>query len=208
MSEERVDYGGIKVGDMVIINRHRWVRGDPNWREEMNRYLGQEAKVVRLSGVDSQGCPGVRIDIDGGRFFWRVRDIQKVGEEEEAPFPAKPTVFPQECRQAPGKERYGQATVGAAVMVGRHRPVDGQDNWNDQMDRFVGRRARIVEQVGVDEQGCPGVRIDLDNGQWFWRIRDLRLISGDEAISQGASPLFNEHGRPELPDQGDGGGLF
>jgi hypothetical protein len=27
----------------------------------------------------------------------------------------------------------------------------------------------------VDGQGCPGVRVAIDGGAWFWRVRDLEL---------------------------------
>ena len=43
------------------------------------------------------------------------------------------------------------------------------------MQPFVGQRARITQLVGVDDQGCPVVNIDADQGQYFWRVRDMTL---------------------------------
>lgn len=44
------------------------------------------------------------------------------------------------------------------------------------MLEYVGREATVNELSGSDGAGCPGVRVDIDDGSWFWRIRDLDLI--------------------------------
>jgi hypothetical protein len=101
------------------------------------------------------------------------------------------------------RPRYGPVTVGAEVVLGRHRMVNGDDNWTEEMSRWVGRRGRVVEQAGVDSAGCPGVRVDVDGGQWFWRIRDLRMAHGGAggAGSGGghvaSTGVSSDHGRPE-----------
>ncbi|HOG47343.1 MAG TPA: hypothetical protein PLJ35_09310 [Anaerolineae bacterium] len=75
MTAETADYGAFGVGTEVILGRHRSSGGLNNGNAKMNRYVGRRATVTELAGVDSQGCPGVRVDVDGGRYFWRVRDL-------------------------------------------------------------------------------------------------------------------------------------
>jgi hypothetical protein len=185
----QIDYGAVRVGSVVIPQRHRFVEGDPNWDERMGRFLGREARVVRLSGVDARGCPGVRLDVDGARFFWRVRDLGGVpiATSEVAP-------IPEGCGMAPDRPSYGPIREGAVVVLGRHRAVAGDPNWMEGMGELVGHTARVVRLSGVDERGCPGVRVDADEGTWFWRIRDLRLAEdGGGPFPPG---LASDHGRP------------
>jgi hypothetical protein len=61
------------------------------------------------------------------------------------------------------------------IVLGRHSPWSGDTNWAYEMERFVGMRARVTQFGGLDSSGCPGVRVDVDGGQWFWRIRDVRF---------------------------------
>ena len=59
--------------------------------------------------------------------------------------------------------------------AGTHRAVDGENNWVVEMEPFVGRVAVVQERIGVDDQGCPLVAVDVDQGDFYWRVRDLRL---------------------------------
>jgi hypothetical protein len=68
-------YGPVVVGGLVVLDRHRPWRGDSNWNAGMEAFLGQVATVTELSGLDDVGCPGVRVDLDQGEFFWRIRDM-------------------------------------------------------------------------------------------------------------------------------------
>ncbi|GAB4201792.1 MAG: hypothetical protein OHK0013_14230 [Sandaracinaceae bacterium] len=215
MTEADATFRDLQVGSVVTLQRHRWVRGEANWRDEMSRYVGRAARVTRLSGVDAQGCPGVRVDVDGGQYFWRVRDLGiGTGRQVGQGGASAPTAgFPQECRMAEGRERYGAAVVGARVVLGRHRPVDGDDNWSEEMARYVGRTARIVGPAGVDGSGCPGVRVDIDEGSWFWRVRDLRPVGA--GVSDLATltlvpsaGVTTDHGRPAVSALDGGTGLF
>jgi hypothetical protein len=70
---------------------------------------------------------------------------------------------------------YGPVAVGTVVILGRHRPVDGYDNWDPQMDQYVGMRATVIDLEAVDGSGCAVVSVDVDDGYWTWRIRDMRL---------------------------------
>ncbi len=75
-------YEGFQVGSVVILGRHQAVDGDPNWADDMDYYVGDVATITELAGVDDTGCPGVRVDIDGGEFFWRVRALQFSGASD------------------------------------------------------------------------------------------------------------------------------
>lgn len=71
--------------------------------------------------------------------------------------------------------QWGPIRVGAQVVLGRHRDVNGDPNWSPDMDPLVGTRASVTTLVGVDEQGCPIVNVDADGGRFVWRIRDMTL---------------------------------
>ena len=75
-SELFPDYQGVNVATRVEIGRHRAWFGDENWVEDMDAYVGREAVVMGLLGVDEAGCPGVGLDVDGGGYLWRVRDLK------------------------------------------------------------------------------------------------------------------------------------
>jgi hypothetical protein len=202
------DYGQVHVGTVVVAQRHRFVSGDPNWDARMARFLGRVARVTRLSGVDGRGCPGVRLDIDGGHFFWRLRDLT-LGAERPRGQTADGDDIPQACGQSEAHARYGSIRVGSIVLLGRHRPVGGDDNWSPPMAGYVGRTARVTELAGTDERGCLGVHIDADDGHWFWRVRDMR--QGEDAPTGRvmlAVGVVHDHGRPNdshAPTHADGG---
>lgn len=204
LTDATATYGELAVGSVVTLQRHRMVRGDDNWDPQMDRYLGRAAHVTRLSGVDEQGCPGLRVELDAGSYFWRVRDVG-IGTEMQPLPPAleASAAFPQNCHQ--GTASYGAATIGATVVLGRHRPVDGDTNWAEEMDAYVGRTAHVASYGDLDTEGCPGVRVDIDGQQWFWRVRDLRP-AGDASAAYDTfadatsySPslgVTTDHGRP------------
>lgn len=215
MTEADATFGTLAVGSEVTLQRHRWVRGEANWRDEMNRFVGRAAHVTRLSGVDAQGCPGIRVDIDGGQYFWRVRDVG-IGTGRQ-PLPSTAAAaggsrFPQQCHMAEGSESYGAATPGSQVVLGRHRAVDGDDNWSDEMQAYVGRVARVIGPAGLDGNGCPGVRVDIDQGSWFWRVRDLRAPGAAAELASltlvPSTGVSSDHGRPSVATAGGGDGLF
>ena len=189
------DYGPIRPGTIVVPQRHRFVTGDPNWDARMGRFLGRPARVVRLSGVDGRGCPGVRLDVDDGRFFWRVRDLT-IGAERPTRVVAiaREDRIPEACGLSDESARYGPVRVGTVVVLGRHRAVGGDDNWTPSMGAYVGRVARVTQLAGTDERGCPGVFVDIDGGDWFWRVRDLRLGEGEEHVAY-ARGVAGDHGR-------------
>lgn len=83
--------------------------------------------------------------------------------------------IPTSCGQPEATADFGPLAVGTKITLGRHTPVDGDTNWNDKMDGYVGQPATITARNGVDAAGCPVVKVDVDQGLWSWRIRDTKL---------------------------------
>lgn len=166
-------YGVLRPGMRIVLGRHTPWAGDDNWAGEMNPFVGSVATITRLDGLDTAGCPGVRVDLDGGTYFWRVRDAQLAAVAPPPPSP--PVAIPAGCGMRSGAEVYGPVAVGSWVLLGMHSPWNGDANWAPEMTRFVGQRAMVTQLAGLDTAGCPGVRVNVDGGEFFWRIRDMRM---------------------------------
>jgi hypothetical protein len=79
------ELGVIRLGMPVILGSHSgWtgndgrggmVVGDTWWNDRMWPFVGREAHVTE-GGLDPIGCPYVRVDIDGGSWGWRIRDLR------------------------------------------------------------------------------------------------------------------------------------
>ena len=67
--------------------------------------------------------------------------------------------------------------VGSLVRLGRHEPVNGERNWAESMELYVGRVATVVEEGGQDRQGCDVVKVDLDHGEYWWRVANLTPVT-------------------------------
>ncbi len=65
---------------------------------------------------------------------------------------------------------------GSLVLLGRQRPVNGDDGWNAGMTPYVGRPARVTALAGTDGIGCPVIQVDVDQGQYWWRVRDVLVL--------------------------------
>ena len=85
--------------------------------------------------------------------------------------------IPQQCDMDDGNVDYGPIRVGSHVVMGRHRSVAGSDNWASEMAQFVGRVAEVTELRSPDGSGCPVVLVDIDSGEFYWRIRDMTFVS-------------------------------
>ncbi len=164
LTDATVQYGPVTVGTQLRLEHHTPYRGEDNWNAKMDPFIGRVARVTELSGVDGVGCALIKVDVDGGTWFWRVRDAQLIGGSSG---------FPQQCGLSDEQAVYGAATLGATVRLGRHRALDGDDNWASDMDAFVGRVGRVTELLGTDAAGCTVIHVDADNGEWAWRVRDL-----------------------------------
>lgn len=167
-SNEQADFLALKPGSFVTIEAQREDEVPPNWSPDMAYYVGQTTQVVDVLGVDEQGCPGVRVEADSEVFFWRVRDLQ--------PMPA-PAEFSQRCGQSELRPDFLGLEPGVSVRIAEVRDWHGDVNWVEAMDAFVGEKAKVVRRVGVDNAGCPGVELDVDEGSFFWRVRDLERVT-------------------------------
>ena len=78
-------FGDVDVGVMLLVGSHEPYSGptgdghtvsdDRNWAPEMDPYVGAVSVVTSLEGLDRAGCPVVHVEADGGRFYWRIRDM-------------------------------------------------------------------------------------------------------------------------------------
>jgi hypothetical protein len=90
--------------------------------------------------------------------------------------PMDATPGPQACTGSSDAASYLSVPVGSQVVLGRHRPVNGEENWNPAMDAYVGQQASVTGLADADGQGCPVVQVDIDQGQFSWRVRDLLVL--------------------------------
>jgi len=70
------------------------------------------------------------------------------------------------------------AEAGTKVVLGKHVfKTDSRlsDNWDPQMDSFVGKMATIKEVSGIDDYGCVCCRVK-EYG-WVWRVENMILAS-------------------------------
>ncbi len=179
LEDVEVRWGAIAPGVEVILGRHRAEIGDRNWVPEMDHFVGQRTRVRELFGSDAAGCPVVMVEIDDGEWFWRVRDMRLAAQVSTPGPPDEP--IPTDCGMTDSTVEYGPIALYTEVILGRHTKWNGDDNWNDQMEPYVGKRTRVVDLSGTDEAGCAVVQVDIDSHQWYWRVRDMRLpeVSAD-----------------------------
>lgn len=90
------------------------------------------------------------------------------------------------AREAPRFVEDGGNTfsVGDVVQLGRHTPVNGNYNWCEDMDQYVGAVTHIIGFIGRDTAGCMVARVEADNHRYAWRIRDMSAVSS-RAAEQG-----------------------
>ncbi len=177
-SDDSRDHGAITVGARVRLGHHRLVDGERNWTTSQEQYVDRLAEVTSLGPLDDSGCPIVHVDIDQGARPWRVRDLVLLeGSDPSRAGSARSSGgdIPQTCSQRGGTIDFGPIRIGTRIVLGRHRAVDGDANWSAEMEPFVGREATVTRLSGADALGCPGIRVDTDEGENFWRIRDVRL---------------------------------
>ena len=184
----------IVEGATVIIRKHRPVNGGSNWVSGMDRYVGKEATVVRLSGRDGQQCRMAQLKVDGSvvtQFKFRCRDLEFVSAGA-----ALSTDLAGDSRIVPG----------AKVIIHKHRPVDGKTNWVSTMDRYVGKEATVVSLLGKDQASCEVARVAVDGAtvtNYSFRVRDLEFVSagaelsssldGDSRIVVGSKVIVHRH---------------
>lgn len=112
------DFGPLAEGSLVRLGRHDPVGpdGSTNWLWPMAWFVGREARVTSLGGLDDAGCAAVFVDVDGGRFAWRVRNLEWLADpgitEEEVERNAEPP---------PLEADVSQGRLGARPRVFRTR---------------------------------------------------------------------------------------
>jgi hypothetical protein len=98
-----------------------------------------------------------------------------------------PGALPRQCGASTAD--FGPITVGASVLLGAHTSYTGPDgqgglvapgseselNWSPEMQPYVGQRTAVTGLEGLDAAGCTVVRVAADQGQFFWRVRDMTL---------------------------------
>lgn len=162
-TDDNADFRGLKSGSLVRLAAHVEDDVPPNWSPDMDFYLGKVTKVDRPIGVDEQGCPGVYVEADAHVFFWRVRDLEVLDGMAAA----------TRCGQSEWGADFLGLEPGMRVEIQQGTDWYGDRNWVDEMDAYVGQSAKMLDYSGVDEAGCPGVSLDIDEGAFFWRVRDL-----------------------------------
>lgn len=68
-------YGPLQIGSAVTLGFHTPWAGDANWAPEMGRFVGMRTIVTSFEGLDTVGCPVIRVQADGGQHFWRIRNM-------------------------------------------------------------------------------------------------------------------------------------
>jgi hypothetical protein len=79
------EFKTLDLGTPVVLGRHRAVSPpdgtmpdvvrDEGWVPAMDEFVGRHAVVTALWSVDAAGCSVVAVDVDGGHWLWRVRDL-------------------------------------------------------------------------------------------------------------------------------------
>ncbi|MBN2389858.1 MAG: WD40 repeat domain-containing protein [Anaerolineae bacterium] len=132
----------------------------------------------RHAGQDSAGQLSLHYWMPiTGTYILVARDVY---ESETGPYSLtvkKADPIPQMCGMNAGNISYGPIDGGTKVTLGRHRPVNGDMNWDDRMEQYVGKEAQVITRYGTDQQGCPCILLNIDNSYWVWRVRDLTLVS-------------------------------
>jgi len=67
----------LRVGDLVVLGRHTIIQGDDNWSPDMAPFVGRQGRIRAFVGRDGAGCDIVRVDVDGGRFVWRLINLSR-----------------------------------------------------------------------------------------------------------------------------------
>lgn len=113
--------------------------------------------------------------LDGVAILW---DLETGALQQAYPLAAAAAAGPSSAptpQTCTGRETYGPIAVGVEVILGQHDVMNGDANWNEAMAAYVGRRAKVTSLGVTDGQNCLMVRVDIDGGQWMWRIRNLRM---------------------------------
>jgi transcription antitermination factor NusG len=73
-------------------------------------------------------------------------------------------------------EEFEEFKVGDKVILGEHTSCCEQDNlnWSLDMNDYIGKVATITGFASSSLDRTPTAYVDIDNGEFIWRIRDMR----------------------------------
>ncbi len=159
---------------------------------------GGEAQAVRVTARGADFTPALALYAPGGELRAvsdsngvLVAALPATGEsvlalrgpavEANGPYTLTVQLFsalpgPQACVPNSNAVSYLPVRVGSPVILGRHRPVNGEEGWSAGMNAYVGQQATVTGLAGSDWLGCPQVQVDIDQGQFYWRVRDLLVL--------------------------------
>jgi hypothetical protein len=187
-ADEFVEGATVSLGRHLVTDPED--EGSDNWAEEMSDYVGETATITEVMGEDPWGRPIVHVDIDDGSWQWRIENMRlesasdyAYGEGDDGYAYGEGDEEYVDDYAAESTETYGKIEVGSVVILGRHDEVDGDTNWNDEMDQYVGKAVKVTELVGADGSGC--LCVSVDGNDFVWRVRNLRLKGSGEAGSYG-----------------------
>lgn len=192
-----IAYGGERLGRLLPSERKIWqFEGNRGDAVTINLISSEFDPVVEL--LDPSGSQIGSDDDGGGERNARLANVALAaagtysiavrahGSGESGNYTLRlatatstvTTAIPENCGFTAETVSYGPLAVGQVVTLGRHRGVNGDENWAGGMDNFVGTVTTVTQLSGVDGEGCPCVRVAIDEGQFAWRIRDMELGGG------------------------------
>ena len=177
----------LPVGSTVVLGAHTMV--DPKdkaslfWADDMDAYVGEETFVTEHVGRDKWGYAIVYVDADDGSYYWRIADmflVERYVGDGDGSYSGDDLDYADFA-----EESMGLIKVGSMVVLGRHDDGEGEFeiNWADEMDAFVGKRAKVTEIVGSDSDGFLVVAVD--SNEYVWRVRNLTLFGRGRPGSYG-----------------------
>jgi hypothetical protein len=79
-------------------------------------------------------------------------------------------------------KNYAGFNVGEEVIASKHIQIDptdpSSDHWSQDMDQYVGLRAKITGFTGFDPWNQVCALLDIDSGRHEWRVSNLKKSSG------------------------------
>jgi hypothetical protein len=142
------EFENLKAGDRVIVS--------------MCKFAGHTGRVRDL---DSEGDVHVTLDVDNlTRRFSLCSDLELLDVAEGS--------------GAYGKGLSGDDLIqpGTTVILGKRRVLaDWSTPWSTALDAYVGRRAQVMSVI--DTGGPRRAEVDVDGGQYLWRVRDMTMLT-------------------------------
>lgn len=182
------DYESVEAGDLG------WY---VSWSEEEPYFQVVWDRDLDATPLDSAIDPELPRILEDRIYFVYADILAAAGTAATADFPALALDW--------AESRMEEFDVGAVITLGAHLLTDPSDeeslNWNEEMAQYIGQTATITEVGEYDSWDRPCVRVDIDGGDWQWRIENMRLgdtseggdySEGDEYYSDSGLAVFGE----------------